>query len=509
MKRIRQPWFVIREDLLPWRRTLLQVLSFVIPIGVWFAVSYTPFIWHPDIQLDVVADRDDPSTKATYVPGDRVSKEFFPTVVEETLAMNAEHLAMRSEDYDGVPLSASRARRLNKKIMRHIEPIGLKNGWLEAPDLVAIDAREDLSGTEKDELRDTLRDEHDANLYALWGELAAGEKRSKKIRLTDENLAIIEANWALMSSYTEAYDSKKLPSEPLQYLLPQGRPVNPDYLPAPHEVWEVGFGDMWKDPGGGLPTMSDRLVSSLKVVFGGFLLAVLIGLPLGILAGTYDLFARLFEPFIDFFRYMPAPVFGPLLVVLLGIYGAPKIGMVFIGTFVQLVLVTSNTTRLLDKPLIEAARTLGAKGGTLLTRVIVPGSVSKLYVDLRILLGWAWTWLVIAELIGTKSGLTGYIDTQGRFRNFDDVYAVIIMIGLIGFITDQVLQAIGRWLFPWENTRSKGFISKGFGWLVAQVKRGHPEAQPAPVAVTPTAAVAPASPTETPTPEGKTDVDDR
>jgi NitT/TauT family transport system permease protein len=189
-----------------------------------------------------------------------------------------------------------------------------------------------------------------------------------------------------------------------------------------------------------------------------------VGIPLGILCGVFDFFSKLFEPFVDFFRYMPAPTFSTLLVAVLLAGDAPKVALVFIGTVFQMVLVVSKTTRLLDPSLLEAAQTLGAKPRQMITRVVIPGILPNLYNDLRILLGWAWTWLVIAELIGVKSGLTEFIETQGRFRNFDRVFPVIILIGVTGFVMDQLLSWLHGLLFPWAGTA--GALSRGVARVV-------------------------------------------
>jgi NitT/TauT family transport system permease protein len=177
--------------------------------------------------------------------------------------------------------------------------------------------------------------------------------------------------------------------------------------------------------------------------------------PLGILAGTYSVFAKITEPFIEFFRYLPAPAFGALAVAILGIYNSPKIAIIFIGTFFQQVLVISNTTRKLDRSLVEAAMTLGAKRGALLFKVVIPGVVTHLYKDMRILLGWAWTYLIVAELIGTSTGITFFITQQARYKNFANVYAAIFMIGVLGLTTDLFLARLGRHLFPWERTSTE------------------------------------------------------
>jgi NitT/TauT family transport system permease protein len=210
--------------------------------------------------------------------------------------------------------------------------------------------------------------------------------------------------------------------------------------------------------------MWERYQRSLKVIFLGFFWACVVGIPLGILCGVFDFFSKLIEPFVDFFRYMPAPTFSTLLVAVLLAGDAPKIALVFIGTVFQMVLVISKTSRLLDPSLLEAAQTLGARPGQLLRSVVIPGILPNLYNDLRILLGWAWTWLVIAELIGVKSGLTEFIETQGRFRNFNRVFPIIILIGVTGFVTDQLLSWLHGLLFPWAG--KSGRFSRGLAAVV-------------------------------------------
>jgi NitT/TauT family transport system permease protein len=152
---------------------------------------------------------------------------------------------------------------------------------------------------------------------------------------------------------------------------------------------------------------------------------------------------------------LPAPAFGALAVAILGIHEAPKIAIIFIGTFFQQVLVVSNTTRKLDPALLEAAQTLGAKNKSLLFRVVIPGILPDLYRDMRILLGWAWTYMIVAELIGTSSGITWFITQQARYKNFDNVFAAIMIIGIIGLTTDLILAYFGRRLFPWQKQASK------------------------------------------------------
>jgi NitT/TauT family transport system permease protein len=238
--------------------------------------------------------------------------------------------------------------------------------------------------------------------------------------------------------------------------LPQGIPANPVYLPAPHEVGKALYTAFTTAPerrDG--QWLHESLWHSVQIIFWGFLISSIVGVPLGILCGTYSVVSRLNEPFIEFFRYLPAPAFGALAVAILGIYDGPKIAIIVIGTFFQQVLIVANTTRKLDLSLLEAALTLGAKRIQLLFRVVIPGILPDLYRDQRILLGWAWTYLIVAELIGTSSGITWFITQQARYKNFDNVYAAIMIIGIIGLATDLILAALGKWLFPWERSPNK------------------------------------------------------
>lgn len=232
----------------------------------------------------------------------------------------------------------------------------------------------------------------------------------------------------------------------------RGEPANPIYLPAPHQVVQAFITAFQTAPiRRNDPWLHQSILHSITVIFYGFTLSATLGVPLGILCGTFVFFTRIIEPFVDFIRYMPAPAFGALMVAFLGIADAPKVAIIFIGTFFQMVLVVGNTTRLLDKSLLEAAQTLGATSKKLIFHVIVPGILPNLYRDMRILLGWAWTYLIVAELIGASSGISWFINQQAKYRNYDNVFAAIVMIGIIGLATDQILRFIGHHLFPWER----------------------------------------------------------
>jgi NitT/TauT family transport system permease protein len=232
--------------------------------------------------------------------------------------------------------------------------------------------------------------------------------------------------------------------------LATGSRANPVFLPPPHAVLRAMVTGFTAPPARPEePWLHQALWHSITVIFWGFAVSSLVGVPLGILCGALPSVARLTEPFVEFFRYLPAPAFGALAVAVLGIHDAPKVAIIFVGTFFQQVLVIANTTRRIDPALLEAAQTLGASRRALLYRVIVPGIVTDVFNDMRVLLGWAWTYLIVAELIGVSSGITFFINQQAKYRAYDKVFASIILIGLIGLATDVALAWLGRRLFPW------------------------------------------------------------
>ncbi len=254
----------------------------------------------------------------------------------------------------------------------------------------------------------------------------------------------------------EVFAQESANAQAANLALPTGSRANPVYLPAPHEVATALYTAFTTEPQRRSELwLHQSLWSSIQVIFWGFVISSIIGLPLGILAGTFDFFSRLFEPFIEFFRYLPAPAFGALAVAVLGIYQAPKVAIIVIGTFFQQVLIIANTTRKLDPALLESAQTLGATRKSLVLRVVIPGILPDVYRDMRVLLGWAWTYLIVAELIGTSSGITWFITQQARYNNFDNVFAAIMIIGIIGLGSDLLFAAIGRRIFPWQKEEEK------------------------------------------------------
>ena len=186
-------------------------------------------------------------------------------------------------------------------------------------------------------------------------------------------------------------------------------------------------------------------------VFGGFILASLIAVPLGILMGAYKGIEAFLEPFVSFCRYLPASAFIPLLILWAGIGELQKILVIFIGSVFQIILMVAVTVGSSRKDLVEAAYTLGAKPSGIVKRVLIPGSAPDIAEILRLVLGWAWTYVIVAELIGASSGIGHMITDSQALLNTGQIIFGIIIIGLIGLLSDFFFKAINRRLFIWSS----------------------------------------------------------
>ncbi|MFC5521118.1 ABC transporter permease [Polaromonas jejuensis] len=186
-------------------------------------------------------------------------------------------------------------------------------------------------------------------------------------------------------------------------------------------------------------------------VLGGFILASVIAVPLGIAMGAYKGVEAFFEPFVSFCRYLPASAFIPLLILWAGIGEMQKILVIFIGSFFQVVLMVAVTVGSARRDLVEAAYTLGASDRGIIRRVLIPGAAPGIAETLRLVLGWAWTYVIVAELIGSSSGIGHMITDSQALLNTGQIIFGIIIIGLIGLVSDFAFKAINRRLFAWSS----------------------------------------------------------
>ena len=186
-------------------------------------------------------------------------------------------------------------------------------------------------------------------------------------------------------------------------------------------------------------------------VLGGFVIAAAIAVPLGIAMGAYKPIEAFFEPFVSFARYLPASAFIPLLILWAGIGEAQKLALIFIGSFFQLVLMIAVIVGNTRRDLVEAAYTLGVGDRGLIRRVLLPGAAPEIAETLRMVLGWAWSYVIVAELIGASTGIGHMITDSQALLATDQIIFGIIVIGVIGLISDVLFKMLNRALYPWAQ----------------------------------------------------------
>jgi NitT/TauT family transport system permease protein len=223
--------------------------------------------------------------------------------------------------------------------------------------------------------------------------------------------------------------------------------VKPIFLPAPGQVWdrlvELGrSGQLWED----------ARISVFRILVG-FLIASAMAIPVGVLVGAYRFWEAAIEPLVDFIRYMPVVAFVPLTILWAGTDDRQKFLIIWIGTFFQQVLLIMDNTKRVPLDFVDIGRTLGMRDGAILRRIVLPGAAPGIWDSMRISLGWAWTWLVLAELVAATSGLGYRITTAQRYFQTDTIIGYILVLGVLGLVTDQVMKVVGRKAFGYAEER--------------------------------------------------------
>lgn len=227
-------------------------------------------------------------------------------------------------------------------------------------------------------------------------------------------------------------------------VLTYGGLVPPLFLPSPSDVVRAAAALLADG------SLLAHTRASLQVIVGGWALAVLAAVPLGILMGTFKVVEALVEPVVDFVRYLPVSALIPLLILYIGIGTAEKVAVIFIGTFFQLVLLVADVSANVSKDLLDSAYTLGATRRAVFARVLVPATLPGVMDNLRITMGWAWTYLVVAELVSADRGL-GYLILDSMRGLFTDrIFVSLFVIGGLGLAFDLLFKWLHRLLLPWS-----------------------------------------------------------
>jgi NitT/TauT family transport system permease protein len=226
-------------------------------------------------------------------------------------------------------------------------------------------------------------------------------------------------------------------------VLAYGGFVDPLFLPSPGRVFQAGV-DLFVELG-----FTTDILNSVYRVMLGFIIAAVIGVPLGMFMGTYKVAEAITEPMVGFIRYMPASAFIPLFILWLGIGDIEKIAIIFVGSFFQLVLMVAVVAKNVHKEMLETAYTLGAKRFRVIRKVLLPASMPGIVDTLRIIVGWAWTYIIVAELVASASGIGYMILSSQRMLRTGNIIFGILTIGMLGLITDYFFKWLYNRLFPW------------------------------------------------------------
>lgn len=218
---------------------------------------------------------------------------------------------------------------------------------------------------------------------------------------------------------------------------------NPSFVPTPLAVLQAWV-DMFSTQG----FLIDVGWSTFRIV-GGFLIAALVAVPLGLLMGSFEVVRAFFQPPINAIRYMPASAFIPLLILFQGLGESEKLTVIWIGVFFQLVLMVMDVAQRVPMEMLNVAYTLGASRWTVFRKVFLPATFPEVVDALRITMGWAWTYLIVAELVAATAGIGYFILVSERYLRADRIIAAILTIGVLGLVTDVLFALISRWAFPY------------------------------------------------------------
>ncbi len=227
-------------------------------------------------------------------------------------------------------------------------------------------------------------------------------------------------------------------------IVSYGKLVEPLFLPSPTAILAAAV-DLLRDG-----SLIQDAQASVYVIVTGWALAVVVGVPVGILMGSFKVMEALFEPVVDFVRYLPVSAMIPLLILYIGIGTAEKLAVIFIGTFFQLVLLVADVAAHVPHEQLDVSYTLGASRAQVVARVLLPATLPGVMDTLRITMGWAWTYLIVAEIVSADRGLGYLILNSMRGLFTDRIFVGLAVIGGLGLLMDLTFKWLHRRLLPWS-----------------------------------------------------------
>ncbi len=278
----------------------------------------------------------------------------------------------------------------------------------------------------------TLPERADASLF-----IAAASRRRRRQRLESLRAIILGAGF------------------PLLLILIWDRAVaitGTRLIPSPHQVavmmYDFTFGGVYDDAFSG--TILTHIWKSMQRVYGGFFLAALIGIPLGMAIGRIKVIRQLLDPTISLLRPIPVTAWLPLSMIFFGLGPNAAIFLVFLGAFYPILLNTMFGVRSIDPKLFEAASMLGCSGSAMFRQIVLPASLPAIFSGLRIAHGFAWILIVVGEMTGVPTGLGSVVMDGRTLSRTDLVITGMIVIGACGFVTDRIIVAVSNRLLSWS-----------------------------------------------------------
>ena len=217
------------------------------------------------------------------------------------------------------------------------------------------------------------------------------------------------------------------------------------FLPAPDEVIKSLFYLIFEKD-----LLQAVAVSALRIA-KAFGLSLAVALPLGIAMGSFELINRIFDPIIAPMRYLPITAFIPLLILWFGIDEAQKVAFLFLGTVVFLLPAVVDAIRAVPEELIQTAFTLGATRAQVVRTVLIPAAMPQIFDGFRVMNAIAWTYIILAEIVNAQSGIGSILQLAGQHNKPEWSFAGILVVGVIGIISDVLIRLVNRVLFPWRE----------------------------------------------------------
>jgi NitT/TauT family transport system permease protein len=268
-----------------------------------------------------------------------------------------------------------------------------------------------------------------ADLWGIRSTIPAGTARL----LSTVSLVLLLAAWCALSYIQLEREGKLGP------LVPHA------FLPAPDQVVK-GLLYLFFEQG----LLESIGVSALRIL-KAFGLSVVVALPLGIAMGSFETVNRWFDPIVAPLRYLPITAFIPLLILWFGIDESQKVAFLFLGTVVFLLPVVVDAIRAVPEELVQTSFTLGASKWQVIRTVLIPAALPQIFDSFRVMNAIAWTYIILAEMVNAKVGIGYVLQLASQHYKPEWSFAGIIVVGVIGLITDVLIRVANRVLFPWKE----------------------------------------------------------